>query len=390
MQPFEIWLYDNVGEWGISSNTILEQVKEAGDAPIDLHINSPGGGVFEGYTIFNILAAHKPGVTVYIDGLAASMAAYIAMVGRPIKMASNAMLMIHNPTGSGEGDAQKMRKSADLLDKVTTSFAQAFINRGMLTADQVAQMMDEETWFTADMALAANLVDEIMPEMQMAAHFDLSRFKHAPSFDTKGKNMEEKTENLTSIVEDVTKLAAPAPPADVTPAPPASPMPATVPPDTTVFDKLKGLLKPKAEMAAEITGLKTQIEVRDSSITQLNAKIVEQQKTIEGFQTVASQMVELQADLEKMEKEQKTVEAAAIDKVAALGFPAQDLPPQVSDDKKGGTPEGRSSEEILKEMNAITDATAQTKFYRAHEQEIKAALQRERAAKQAATLTVNR
>jgi hypothetical protein len=101
-------------------------------------------------------------------------------------------------------------------------------------------------------------------------------------------------------------------------------------------------------------------------------------------------MIELKAELEKMENEQKTVEAAAIDKVAALGFPAKELPAQVSDDKKVGTPEGRSSEEILKEMNAITDATAQTKFYRAHEQEIKAAIQRERAAKQAATLTVNR
>jgi ATP-dependent Clp endopeptidase proteolytic subunit ClpP len=386
MQPFEIWLYDNVGEWGISSNTILEQVKEAGDAPIDLHINSPGGGVFEGYTIFNILAAHKPGVTVYIDGLAASMAAYIAMVGRPIKMASNAMLMIHNPTGSGDGDAQKMRKSADLLDKVTTSFAQAFINRGMLTADQVAQMMDEETWFTADMALAANLVDEIMPAMQMAAHFDLSRFKHAPSFDTVGKNMDSKTDAVAGIVDPGSTTTTLKPTSEE----PGSTIPATVPPDTTVFDKLKGLLKPKAEMAAEITGLKTQIEVRDSSIAQLNAKIVEQQKTIEGFQTVASLVVELQSELEKMEKEQKTVEAAAIDKVAALGFPAKELPAQVSDDKKVGTPEGRSSEEILKEMNAITDATAQTKFYRAHEQEIKAAIQRERAAKQAATLTVNR
>src|SRR6266542_1214539 len=111
MQPFEIWLYDNVGDWGISSNTVLEQVKQAGGAPIDLHINSPGGGVFEGYTIFNILAAHKPGVTVYIDGLAASIAAYIAMVGRPIRMAENAMLMIHNPTTSGtDGDAAKLRK----------------------------------------------------------------------------------------------------------------------------------------------------------------------------------------------------------------------------------------------------------------------------------------
>jgi ATP-dependent Clp protease, protease subunit len=376
MQPFEIWLYDNVGEWGISSNTILGQVKEAGDAPIDLHINSPGGGVFEGYTIFNILAAHKPGVTVYIDGLAASMAAYIAMVGRPIKMASNAMQMIHNPTGSGDGDAQKMRKSADLLDKVTTSFAQAFINRGMLTADQVAQMMDEETWFTADMALAANLVDEIMPAMQMAAHFDLSRFKHAPSFDTVGKNMDSKTDAVAGIVDPGTPAPTPAPEVDVTRAQ------ATVPPDPTVFDKLKGLLKPKAEMAAEITGLKTQIEVRDSSITQLNAKIVEQQKTIEGFQTVASQMVELQAELEKMEKEAKTVEAAAIDKVAALGFPATELPPQKDPEAKHGD-EAPTTDDLLKQINAITDPKEQTIFFRDHEKEIKAALMKAR-------LTVNK
>lgn len=95
----DIYIYDEIGYWGVTAKQFVANLKALGDIThINLHINSPGGDVFDGIAIFNALKHHGASITAYIDGLAASMASVIAMVGNPVIMPENTMMMIHYPS----------------------------------------------------------------------------------------------------------------------------------------------------------------------------------------------------------------------------------------------------------------------------------------------------
>lgn len=95
----DIYIFDEIGYWGVSARQFASTLKALGELDhINLHIHSPGGDVFDGIAIYNLLNSHPASKTVYIDGLAASMASVIAMVGNPIIMPENAMMMIHYPS----------------------------------------------------------------------------------------------------------------------------------------------------------------------------------------------------------------------------------------------------------------------------------------------------
>src|SRR5574340_334392 len=110
----EVWIYEMIGKdfWtgeGLTAKDFQKELSEIKASQIDLHINSPGGDVFDGVTIHNLLKQHPAKVTTYIDGLAASIASVIALAGDKVIMAENALYMMHNPTGMGMGTAEEMR-----------------------------------------------------------------------------------------------------------------------------------------------------------------------------------------------------------------------------------------------------------------------------------------
>lgn len=182
----EIYVYDEIGYWGITAADFARDLKSLGDInQIDLHINSPGGSVFDGTAIYNLLKGHKATVTTYIDGLAASMGSVIAMAGDRIVMPENALMMIHNPWGGAVGDAAELRKQAEVLDKVKASLLSVYTSRTGLSEDDVSAIMDAETWYTGTEALAAGFADEITGAVDLAASvsFDLQRlgFAHTPA-----------------------------------------------------------------------------------------------------------------------------------------------------------------------------------------------------------------
>jgi hypothetical protein len=114
---------------------------------LEIHINSPGGDVFEGTTIHNMIKAHKAATkTVIIDGLAASIASIIAMAGDKIVMPKNAMMMIHDPSMVAWGRPEDLTKAADTLTKVRGTLVSTYADRTGLDAAEVAQLMAEETW----------------------------------------------------------------------------------------------------------------------------------------------------------------------------------------------------------------------------------------------------
>lgn len=152
---------------------------------INLHINSPGGSVFEGIAIYNMLKRCKSQVNVYVDGLAASIASVIAMSGDAIFMPSNSMMMIHNPWTMAVGNATELRKQADDLDKITQASVTTYLEKAGDKLDEptLKQLMDDETWLTAQEAVDYGLADEITGANQMAAsisHKMAERYKHVP------------------------------------------------------------------------------------------------------------------------------------------------------------------------------------------------------------------
>jgi ATP-dependent Clp endopeptidase proteolytic subunit ClpP len=178
----EICLYDDIGEsfWGggISAAQFKKDLDALGAVnTIDLRINSPGGQVFDGLTIYNLLAQHKARITTHIDGLAASIASVIAMAGDEIRMADCAMMMIHNAAGMCAGTAEEMRSTADLLDTVTGTLQGVYAKRSGLDAGKIGKMMDDETWMTAQQAVDCGLANKIVDSMNVSAMADLSRYK---------------------------------------------------------------------------------------------------------------------------------------------------------------------------------------------------------------------
>ena len=102
----EIVIYDEIGAFGIPAKAFLDELKALGPVPeLTVRINSPGGSVFDGVAIYNALKRHSAAITVWIDGIAASIASMIAMAGDEIVMPENAMLMLHDPSGLVMGTA---------------------------------------------------------------------------------------------------------------------------------------------------------------------------------------------------------------------------------------------------------------------------------------------
>lgn len=163
-----------------SASSFRDALKEIGDVKtINLHINSPGGSVFEGIAIFNMLKNSKANIDVYIDGLAASIASVIAMAGNKIYMPANSMLMIHNPWVFCQGNASELRKQADDLDKIGSLSVKTYVERsnGKANAEEIQKLMDEETWLTAQEAIDLGLADEVLEANKMAASIDLDEAK---------------------------------------------------------------------------------------------------------------------------------------------------------------------------------------------------------------------
>ena len=187
----EIWIYEEIGEdfWtggGVTAKGFQKELAAIKADKIDLHINSPGGLVFDGITIYNLLKQHPANVTTYIDGLAASIASVIALAGDSVIMAENALFMIHKASGLVMGNSDDMRDFAEKLDKVNTSIATTYISKTGKDEPEINDLMAAETWMTAAEALGFGFVDEVSGEADMAACarfvpvMEKAKFQHIP------------------------------------------------------------------------------------------------------------------------------------------------------------------------------------------------------------------
>lgn len=178
----EISIYDEIGRYGVSASTFNYDLKAIGKkCDLTVHINSPGGSVFDGMAIYNILKNHQGNVDVVVDGIAASMASIIAMAGNSITIPENAFLMIHNPmSGLAYGESKDLRKHADFLDQIAASMAEIYAERSGKSIEDVKAIMDAETWMTGPQAVSEGFADATSDAVALSAKYDLKQYASIP------------------------------------------------------------------------------------------------------------------------------------------------------------------------------------------------------------------
>lgn len=177
----EVYIYSEIGGWfGIYADDFIEAINKLDVETINLHINSPGGSIFDGVAIYNSLIQHKARIVVSVDSLAASAASFIAQAGDEIIMRRASTMMIHDGSMMTWGDAAQLRQDAEILDKLSNNIASIYAFRAGGTVEEWRATMIGEAWYTAAEAVEAGLADRVDGDGERAENkFDLSAFNHA-------------------------------------------------------------------------------------------------------------------------------------------------------------------------------------------------------------------
>lgn len=180
-----IRIFGEIGGWGIDFASFNRELESLGDvSSLNIFIDSPGGDVFAGNAIYNALQMHPAQKTVTVMGLAASMASVIAMAGDRRVMPKNAMLMIHNPVGAIVGTSEELIAYGEAVANMRENIATAYVDAsgGKLTQKKAYDLMDNQTWLTAEDAVGYGLATEVAPALKAAAmaKWDLSQYANAP------------------------------------------------------------------------------------------------------------------------------------------------------------------------------------------------------------------
>lgn len=180
---YEIDVFGPIGGYdGVSASAFKRVLEAAGGATtVVVNLNSPGGDVFDGIAIHNMLAQHDADIEVRVFGLAASAASVIAIGGDKILMGEGSFFMIHNAWTFALGDTRELAKISDTLSRIDGELAKAYATHSGLDVAEIKDLMDAETWFGADEAIENGFADgtfDVPSEAQNA--FDLSAFKNVP------------------------------------------------------------------------------------------------------------------------------------------------------------------------------------------------------------------
>lgn len=169
-------------EVGINAMDLRNEIEKAGDVEtIVFNINTPGGSVFEGREVMDVIRNTKAKTIAHIGSLCASAGTSIALACDEVEMANGAHFMIHNAHGIGSGDKSDLRKTADFLEKVELSIIEDYTSKTGKSAEEIAAMMEEETWMSASEALKNGFIDRISSGKQGVSNaWNLALYKNAP------------------------------------------------------------------------------------------------------------------------------------------------------------------------------------------------------------------
>lgn len=167
-----ITVYDVIGydfwtDEGVTAKRVAGALRSMGKGPVQVDINSPGGDMFEGLAIYNLLREHDGEVTVRVLGVAASAASIVAMSGDKIQVARAGFLMVHNAWVAVVGNRHDLADAADFLKPFDDAIAGIYVARTGMEAKAVARLMDAETWIGGEAAIENGFADELLPSDQV-------------------------------------------------------------------------------------------------------------------------------------------------------------------------------------------------------------------------------
>lgn len=184
----EVFVYGEIGTWGITANQFVQDLRamDDGTSPVIVAFNSIGGDLFDGLAIHNALSRLGERCTGRVDALAASAASVAVCGAHRVVIASNAMLMIHNPWTYAAGDAEDFRKVADVLDQTMEAIIAAYKAKAPdIDEVELRRLVAAETWLTASEAVALGLADEVGDGVKVKACLGqgsaLQRYQNAPA-----------------------------------------------------------------------------------------------------------------------------------------------------------------------------------------------------------------
>jgi ATP-dependent Clp endopeptidase proteolytic subunit ClpP len=199
----DVYIFEEIGMYGVTAQDFISEIKDLKDKPINLRINSLGGDVFNGMAIYNVIKKRESKTTVYIEGIAASIATIIALGADEVIMSENSLFMIHNAWGGTMGNSKDMRKSADTLDKISNELTEIYVKKTGLAYNRVTEMMDEETWLSAEEAYELGFVDTVSDAIKVAAKYDVSKFKNITNEEIQNKfNINIKNRKMTNELKE--------------------------------------------------------------------------------------------------------------------------------------------------------------------------------------------
>lgn len=175
----EITIFDEIGFFGVSADAFKKDFdKIPVGQRVKILMNSPGGSVFDGMAIYNILKSQSERIDVEVVGLAASMASVIALSGSTMKMREGTFLMIHNPKVFAYGDAKDLRKGSELLEQVKGQLLDIYESHFNISREEISDLMDEETWMTPTQAKQYGVSNETIKAQKMAAVYDQKKLDY--------------------------------------------------------------------------------------------------------------------------------------------------------------------------------------------------------------------
>ena len=210
----EIRIYGVIGdpEWGmIGASEVVDALAKMEGKRVAAHINSPGGDVDEGITMFNALKKHPGGVDTIVDGLAASMGSYLMLAGKKRKVSENALVMIHNPMMMAWGNSIELRKTADTLDKYLARMLPVYSKRTGKDVEDLRVLLDAETWYVGQEILDNGFADEI--DDSDGADFVMTGIKKIAAKSIEAGNaptalFEKRTKAISQSIDPRPKLTA--------------------------------------------------------------------------------------------------------------------------------------------------------------------------------------
>jgi ATP-dependent Clp endopeptidase proteolytic subunit ClpP len=354
----DISIYDEIGMWGVSASAFMRDLKSMGELDeINLSIHSPGGDVLDGWAIYNALKNNKAKVTARVEGLAASMASVILMAADEIEIPENAYVMIHNPWGVAIGDAEELRDTAELLDKLGNGLVNAYASRTGNDEDEIREMMSAETWMDGKEAVERGFADTLLNGVALSARaFDTRKFRMTPNAIQANS---ESPEQVAPVEE--TQSQAPVE------------SPTTVEAEVeTVVEETPVVIETEVAPPASLIQRAIAALTGRPDTTEIQAQLNEAQSLNATLQAANASLSARVAELEPLAKEREalliaigTAEQRAAAIVASVGFTptTEEQLPQADGDKG----------DILEQYNAITDPAERTKFYRENQKALRTA-----------------